>query len=415
MSISTKWLSGMNADWEIVNPKSLFVERSTRSYPDDVHLTPSQLYGVLPQAEYMEKNGTGVVLNLAGADNMKHVEPDDFIIHLRSFQGGLEHSSFRGKVSNAYCVLKSVRDVEPRFFRWVFKSGGYIQELNSTTNQLRDGQSIKFEQFVSIGLPLPAISEQIRMANFLDSQISLVDQLIAHRKIQISLVWENVSAKMFDKFLGVGEKKIRLKRLISTEKLGIWGEESGVNPVEVLVARVADFNRNVFRLNAVETQRSIEISQFKTRKIEKGDILLERSGGGEKSPVGCAVYVSEEFPNLVCSNFVSRVRPSYDVDSEYLSLLFAALYSNGMQRPHSSQTTGIQNLDTESYFQTEVPFRELPEQIELARYGSELLGSAAEAVEFLDKSIIAMQNYKNSLITMVVTGSFDFSSERGVA
>jgi len=109
------------------------------------------------------------------------------------------------------------------------------------------------------------------------------------------------------------------------------------------------------------------------------------------------------------------VRPSNGVDSEYLSLLFAALFSNGMQRPHSSQTTGIQNLDTESYFQTEVPSRKLPEQIELARYGRELLGSAAEAVEFLDKSVIAMQNYKNSLITTVVTGSYGFSSERGVA
>lgn len=405
----------MNPEWELVNPKTIFIERSTRSRPDDVHLTPSQLYGVLPQAEYIEKNGTGVVLNLVGSDNMKHVEADDFIIHLRSFQGGIEHSPFKGKVSNAYCVLQPSVNIEPRFYRWVLKSGGYIQELNSTTNQLRDGQSIKFEHFASIGLPLPAFSEQTRMADFLDSQIALIDQLIANKKSQISLIWENVSSKMSDKFLNGDQKNIRLKRLISDEKLGIWGEEPGVNPVDVSVARVADFNRNIFKLNDVETKRSIEFNQFKNRKIEIGDILLERSGGGDKSPVGCAVYVNKDIPNLVCSNFVSRVRAALDVDSPYLSLLFATLYLNGMQRPHSSQTTGIQNLDTESYFQTEVPLRKLSEQVELARFGRELLDSTAEIVECLDKSILALQNFKSSLITSVVTGTYDFTSRRVVA
>ena len=74
MTISTQWLVDMNSEWEIVNPKLIFQERSLRSYSDDIHLTPSQVYGVLPQTEYMEKNGTGVVQNIVSADSMKHVE-----------------------------------------------------------------------------------------------------------------------------------------------------------------------------------------------------------------------------------------------------------------------------------------------------------------------------------------------------
>lgn len=165
---SLGWLARMSPRWEIIHPKAVFRERSERSRADDIHLTPSQTYGVLPQAEYMAITGNRVVLNLTGQDNMKHVEPNDFVIHLRSFQGGIEYSTLAGKVSNAYTVLTPAPNIEPRFYKWVLKSSGYIQELNASTNQLRDGQSIKFADFAAIDLPLPPLEEQRRIADFLD-------------------------------------------------------------------------------------------------------------------------------------------------------------------------------------------------------------------------------------------------------
>jgi type I restriction enzyme S subunit len=191
LKLSTKWLSDLNNDWEIVSPKLLFSERKEKNKPKDIHLTPSQIYGVLPQAEYMEKTGNSVVLNLAGADNMKHVEPNDFIIHLRSFQGGIEHSRYEGKVSNAYCVLSPIAKIEPRYFRWVMKSNGYIQELNATTDQLRDGQSIKFDQFASIGLPLPPLPIQSQIADYLDEKLVSIDALI-QTNLRILLMLEEL-------------------------------------------------------------------------------------------------------------------------------------------------------------------------------------------------------------------------------
>lgn len=100
-----KWPATVPAGWRVVPAKGAFIERREKSGPDDVHLTPSQSYGVLPQNEYMRITGNRVVLNLEGQDNMKHVEPDDFVIHLRSFQGGIEWSGVAGKVSMAYTVL----------------------------------------------------------------------------------------------------------------------------------------------------------------------------------------------------------------------------------------------------------------------------------------------------------------------
>ena len=400
--------------WNEIPFRSVAKKVSEAGFPALESLSVFLDAGVVPRSS-REDNHNQLGESL---DKYQRVMPNDLVFNkLRTWQGGFGISNYEGIVSPAYIIARpDLNLIEPRFLGYLLKSKPYLAELTRLSKWMPPTQfDISWESIRDLKLRIPSLNEQKSMADLLDSQITLTDQIIAIKKSQISLIWEIVAAKMSEKFLVADGKKIRIKRLISDEKLGIWGEEPGVNPVDVLVARVADFNRNEFQLNAVETHRSVEFSQFKTRKIEKGDILLERSGGGEKSPVGCAVYVSEDFSNLVCSNFVSRVRSSSEVDSSYLALLFAALYSCGMQRPHSSQTTGIQNLDTESYFQTEVPFRELPEQIELARYGRELLVSAAKVIDYLDKSIIAMQNFKSSLITSVVTGTYNFPSGRSVA
>ena len=117
------WLGKLPVAWPVVPAKAVFGERKSRSNAEDTHLTPSQTYGVLPQAEYMEISGNRVVLNLSGADNMRHVEAGDYVSHLRSFQGGLEYSSLRGKVSAAYTVLSPRGSVDSIYFKYLFKSG----------------------------------------------------------------------------------------------------------------------------------------------------------------------------------------------------------------------------------------------------------------------------------------------------
>jgi hypothetical protein len=87
------------------------------------------------------------------------------------------------------------------------------------------------------------------------------------------------------------------------------------------------------------------------------------------------------------------------------------MYVSGMQRPHSSQTTGIQNLDTESYFQVEIPDRELFHQEDLAKTGRQLLDKTAAVIDRLEKSIVTLQNFKDSLITFAVSQAFDGSKE----
>lgn len=188
------WMPAIPETWSVVPAKAIFSERSVRNLPDDVHLTPSQVLGVLPQSEYMERTGNSVVMNLEGKDNMKHVEPDDFIIHLRSFQGGLERSTYAGKVSAAYTVLTPNARALPDYYRWLLKSAAYVQELRTTTNQLRDGQAIRFADFAKVRLPLPPLVDQGIIARFLESEVSRIDDLIAEANAIVDVLKERKDA-----------------------------------------------------------------------------------------------------------------------------------------------------------------------------------------------------------------------------
>lgn len=207
------WLRRTNPEWRVLPGNRIFKERSEKSKDSDVHLTPSQTYGVIPQKEYMARTGSRVVLNLTGSDSMKHVEPNDFIIHLRSFQGGIEISHLRGKVSNAYCVLIPNEEVLPGYYRWLLKSNAFIQELSSTTDQLRDGQSINFKQIRELHFPLPPLSTQIEIARFLDKRIELVDQLIDSVRVQKDLLKEYKASLITD--VVTGNKSIQVEGSIA--------------------------------------------------------------------------------------------------------------------------------------------------------------------------------------------------------
>jgi type I restriction enzyme S subunit len=361
----------------------------------------------------------GAIGNNASEDISRYsiVRIGDIVINsMNVIIGSVGLSKYDGALSPVYYVLVPLENniIDMRYLAYHFQIKSFQKSLIRIGYGILDHRMrIPWINMSAELIAVPDLAKQVLIADYLDSKIQIINQLIVKRKKQIELAEEVLSSKLSELFLNISEEdqRIRLRRLIADERLGIWGEDAGVDSVDVLVARVADFNRKIFKLNAVETLRSVELNQFLNRRVKKGDILLERSGGGEKSPVGCAVFVTEDIPNLVSSNFVSRIRAIGDVNPEYLSLVFIAMYVSGMQRPHSSQTTGIQNLDTESYFQVEIPDRELFHQEDLAKTGRQLLDKTAAVIDRLEKSIVTLQNFKDSLITFAVSQAFDGSKE----
>lgn len=137
-----------------------------------------------------EKQSYKIVLADKGLENWKHVEPNDFIISLRSFQGGLEISYIPGCITWHYIVLKPKAGVEPEYFKWLFKSPRYIQALQRTANFIRDGQDLRFSNFVQVPLPLIPVDEQKDIAEYLNKETARIDSIIADITEQIEKLKE---------------------------------------------------------------------------------------------------------------------------------------------------------------------------------------------------------------------------------
>lgn len=185
-----EWLGYIPSHWRVVPAKALFAQSKEIRHETDAQLTASQKYGIISQDDYMERQNYKIVLADKGLENWKHVEPNDFIISLRSFQGGLEISYIPGCITWHYIVLKPKAGVEPEYFKWLFKSPRYIQALQRTANFIRDGQDLRFSNFVQVPLPLISMDEQKEIADYLNKKTARIDSIIADVTEQIEKLKE---------------------------------------------------------------------------------------------------------------------------------------------------------------------------------------------------------------------------------
>ena len=197
------WVKQIPKHWAVIPSKYLFHNSDTRKYPSDEQLTASQRHGIITQREYMERENAKVVFATQGLDNWKHVKPNDFVISLRSFQGGLEMSETTGCITWHYVVLEASKPIYPPFYKWLFKSVQYINALQGTCNFIRDGQDLRFSNFSKVPLYEPPMDEQKAIADYLDAKCSEIDQVIAQKQEQLdiladykkSLIYEYVTGK----------------------------------------------------------------------------------------------------------------------------------------------------------------------------------------------------------------------------
>lgn len=183
--------------------------------------------------------------------------------------------------------------------------------------------------------------------------------------------YEFISARWYNQ-IPIHWHLIRIKDLISQSNAGAWGDDPETDNGTICL-RVADmdFNLGVFKNKPVSvlTKRLYTEEQIEKLTLEQGDILIEKSGGGEKSPVGRSVYFDKSYPALF-ANFMQKIRFKHKlIDAHFASYLLRTMYYRGATWYYVKQTTGIQNLDLNSMLAQErfpVPPRE--EQDQIVRY-----------------------------------------------
>ena len=198
---------GFSDAWEQRKAKELFVSTADKGYPELPVLSATQDRGMIRRDE----NSINIFHDKKNEAGYKRVLPGQFVIHLRSFQGGFAHSAIEGITSPAYTVFgfSEPEKHDSEYWKYVFTSKSFIRRLETVTYGIRDGRSISYDEFLTLGFVYPSKAEQTAIARYLDK---LSDLITLHQRKFEKLT--NVKKSMLEKMFpqnGSSYPEIRFK------------------------------------------------------------------------------------------------------------------------------------------------------------------------------------------------------------
>lgn len=168
------WIGDIPEHWDIRKMKYTFTERSEKNHPDEQILCATQNQGVIPQTMYSNR----VVVVNKGFENLKFVKKGDFVISLRSFQGGIEYAYYQGIISAAYTILYPNKIIDSEYAKHLLKSHQFIELLKTCVTGIREGQNINYDLLRKKYLPIPPIEEQQEIVEYVDAATTKADKMI---------------------------------------------------------------------------------------------------------------------------------------------------------------------------------------------------------------------------------------------
>lgn len=311
-------------------------------------------------------------------------------------------------------VVRPGSGVDRRYVRYLLSSRPFLHGGEAEMIGVAGQKRVPDAWLRDFPVPVTDLAEQRAIADYLDAETARIDALIAKKRRLLHLLDEHWAVEVVQRTTAVAEsgERMALRRVIESTVGGAWGNEPGSGEVDVLCVRGADFDTLNLGVNTASAPlRGLTHAEYRSRGLLPGDLIIEKSGGGEKSPVGRVVQWSSPDP-AVPTNFAARVRPAPSVDSRFLAYVFRAAYEIGLTRAWIKQTTGIQNLDLGGLLSEKWTFPALGEQLAIVRY----LESASEyrirASALLTRQIDLLVERRQALITAAVSGEL---SVTGVA
>lgn len=392
-----EWIGEIPETWDILPAKRMFCNSGETKKADDVQLTASQQYGIISQSDYMALTGSRVVLATQDLEKWKHVEPQDFIISLRSFQGGLEMSKVSGCITWHYVVLRSChKGINARFYKWLFKSSEYITALQRTCNYIRDGQDLRYSNFEQVPLFLPKEEEQEIIANILDTKCAEIDKVVEQTRATI-------------------EEYKKLKQAIITDAVtkGVRGPRSMKPSGVEWIGDIPEGWKKVSlkylcRMNAGDSLSSLDI-------LPKGDYPVYGGNGlrGFYSSSNCKgpiILIGRQ--GALCGNVhlvdgdfwatehavITRFTP--DIFMQYGYYLLVAMNLGQYVSPSAAQP----GLSVSKISSITATIPSISEQQEIATYLDTKCADIDRIIEKKEQLIEELGSYKKSLIYEYVTG-----------
>jgi type I restriction enzyme S subunit len=258
--------------------------------------------------------------------------------------------------------------LDNRYLRWFLESPLARRQLDERSSG-STVTGIRQAELRQLRVPVPPIDEQRRIIEILEDHLSRLDAADA----QISIARRRLEAFQLACMRRALVREpdwviAPISDWLETSIGGLWGSEPGSDEVDVQVIRVTEL-KELGRLEpGTAATRSVTRSQLASRGLRPGDLLLEKSGGGPRTPVGRVGLVKHLEGPSICANFMQLMRPDETrVDPNFLHYALNAFHLSGGTAGMQTASTNIRNIKASEYLQAPIASPDLESQRKLAR------------------------------------------------
>ena len=383
---------GFDEPWKVFKAEELFQNITDKNHPDETVLTIIQGKGTLPR----EQAGRNIHYDDASLSNYKKVEQGDFIIHLRSFEGGLEMANEAGIVSPAYTILRCKRPHSSLFYDAYFHTDEFINHnLSKSVEGIRDGRQISYEAFKWLGIPYCEPTEQEKISNL----FAALNERIAKQRDLI----EALKKYKRGVFEAVFSQKLRL---VPMELQKPWKQY-----------KLSDFATRVTRKNGNQTDIPLTISaqyglidqrDFFSKMVastdmsgyyllQKGEYAYNRSTSNEY-PFGSIKRLELSPMGAVSTLYLCFAIKEEVVNSDLAKWYFeSAQWYKGINNicAEGARNHGLLNVPTDGFFNTVHTLPSDPnEQLAVVDY----LSNIQKEYEAAQRCLQAIENLRSGLL-----------------
>lgn len=387
-------------DWENTDASIIFKTYFDKNHPDLPVLSASQEYGMIIR----EDVGFKVQHNKENEAGYKRVLPGQFVIHLRSFQGGFAHSDVEGITSPAYTIIE-FRDKSQQddiFWKYVLTSKEFIKRLETVTYGIRDGRSISFEDFSELGFNVPDIKEQRKIGKTLtviDTLIRKLEQKLEKlRNIKQSLLnqmFVNVNRggdAPLIRFNGYNNKWIMLTLNDISERITRKNTNNESSLPLTVSAQYGLINQNDFFNSRIASK---DVSGYYL--IKNGEFAYNKSSS-DGYPFGAVKRLDRYKMGVLSTLYIIFALNKDKIDSDFLSIFFETdkWYEHISQRAaEGARNHGLLNISSEDFLDLKILTpKSKNEQNLIAGYVSAL----GRLVEGTSSKLTKLRTMKQSLL-----------------
>ncbi len=403
-----EWLGDVPAHWDVRRVKTVLQERNEKGFPDEPLLAATQTKGVVRKERYENRT----VLALKDLHLLKLVRVGDFVISLRSFQGGIEYAREQGIISPAYTVLYPREPAGHAYLAWLFKSLPYIDNLTLHVTGIRQGQNIDYAELSRSYLPIPPLPEQRAIVRYLDHADGRIRRYASAKRKLIALLEEKRQAVVNRAVTRGLDPNVRLKPS-GVEWLGDVPEHWEVARLKGHAANVVDLTRNKDDDHIYVTLENVEgwtgryqpadddvTFDSQVKCFTTGDVLF-----GKLRPYLAKVACPNQ--SGVCVGEFLVLRP--DTGTVLASYLEQVLRSKPIIDAIDASTFGAKmpRADWQFIGGMLIALPPLPEQVAIAEHLDKATTDIDAAIARTRRQIELVEEYRASLIANVVTGKLD--------